>query len=404
MLLCIGTNAFGQLGSASADDVCALLSLSGQPLGGTTTSSAVDGGVGIISNWGSPLYGEFDEGITASDSMIELGGNTSASVIGNVIHLRGIFTGELRFPERISQVAVGVRVMLFLDTTGRVYETIYNGDGGRKYRIVDELIAPISFVAAGKVSFAVVDIAHQAYTWGGNILGQCAQGEGAAQYLARATRIDTFDGLPTLSGRCSDVNEGVVASVAVSSCATAFLLQSGDIYLGPARALPLTTDSAAPPDAAVTLAQLGTALESVAPPRGSGGQSVGLVGGLPDDIEKIVAGQRHFALLTRSGQVWMWGAMCMPQPLAAGGGGPLPSIGPPCRGSLRPPYGSIIGSLGNAQGWGILSHASPIRLNFQELANLCGGATGNYRAVAIAAGGSSTIISLLRDKRTREED
>jgi hypothetical protein len=370
LVLCIGRNEFGQLGGAAADDVVALLSVKDDSnvLNASTTTSCCSSGSQCYT-WGLPLYGEgglplYGEGVTAAaaTTTIALGGNTSASVNadGSTVQLRGIISGTLHFTNRIVQVAVGVRIVLFLaGVTGKVYETF----DGKSIRSHDELPRPVTFVAAGDATVAVVDIANQSFTWG-NALGS----GGAGQYLDRAVRIDAFDGLPTLSGRCSsDENVGVVQSVCISSRSICFLLESGDVYLSP----PLTIDD----------------------------KTIGLVSDLPGDIVQIGAGHRHFTFRTKLGHVYLLGIA----PVETLESGPTPSIGPPCTDAIPPPEGTLIGSLGSEKGWGLLYNTPlVVQLNLQKLLRLLG-VTDTYRAISLAASGTTTLISLQEIKRMREQ-
>ena len=287
------------------------------------------------------------------------------SANGFIVQLNGLISGTLHFSTRVLQVAVGVRVVLFLAAaTGKVYETF----DGKSLRSVDELPRPVTFVAAGDATVAVVDIANQSFTWGNSL------GKGGAssirQHLDRAIRIDSFDGLPTRSGRCSDENVGVVTSVCLSSRSICFLLESGDVYLSP----PLTDDKTVD-------------------------QDIGLIIDLPGDIVQIVAGHRHFAFRSKVGYVYLLGIS--PQTRESG---PTPSIGPPCNDAMPPPEGTLIGSLGSEQGWGLLSNSPLVLLNFQKLLRLLCATETTYRAISLAAGGTSTLISLQEIKRMREED
>ena len=362
LVLCIGRNEFGQLGAAAADDVLALLTVKDDSvLNASTTTSCCDNSTTSSAqcyHWGLPLYGE---GVTAAaaTTTIALGGNTSASMNanGSTIQLRGFISGTLHFTNRVVQVAVGVRVVLFLaGVTGKVYETF----DGKSIRSHDELPRPVTFVAAGDATVAVVDISNQSFTWV-NALGK-------GQYLDRAIRIDAFDGLLTLSGRCSDENVGVVQSVCLSSRSICFLLESGDVYLSP----PLTTDD----------------------------ETIGLISDLPGDIVQIAAGHRHFAFRTKLGHVYLLGIA----PVETLESGPTLSVGPPCIDAIPPPEGTLVGSLGSEKGWGLLYNTRlVVQLNFPTLLRLLGTTDTTYRAISLTAGGTSTLISLQEIKRMREE-
>jgi len=404
LLLTIGANFFAQLGSDALDDAVALVEVAAAgavtPLAGATTAgftSAAAGGA-----WGAPLYGE---GADFSDGgFAALGGHSSAA--GAALAARGFLGGALLPPpaarERVVQAAFGLRAALARAASGAVFEVLER----RAARRVDELPRAAADVAAGDATLAAVDVAGHAWTWGANASGQCALGAGAPRDVPRATRVDAFDGMPVGGGGGGGGGGaradacGAVARVAVGTWATAFLLATGDVFLGPAL-LPAAAGAPGAP--------LGDAGESDAPgpARGVGGARVALVDALPGDVVALAAGARHWAALTARGDVWVWGAACAPAPLPPGAR--AEPLGAPAAGAgARGARARLVGALGAAAAWGLAPRAPPTRLDLGALVRACGGGGGAgepVRAAAIAAGGGVTVVALAprAEKRAREE-